>query len=101
MYNPEVINKIENVANNDIKFNLNNTNTKFEDFNNNPKTFERYVYFYIICKSKKIKTFDISPSKIHFGTGYGTNQTNYISNLKNANSAGNIFNSKYIDILKD
>ena len=41
MYNTDVLTKIENNFNCDFNSNLNCTHTKYEDYNINPKAFER------------------------------------------------------------
>ena len=41
MYNPDVLNKIENNLNNDLNSNLNCTNNKYDDYKSNPKAFDR------------------------------------------------------------
>lgn len=86
MYNADVLTKIENNVNNDLNSNLNCTHTKFEDYKNNPKAFDRYFI------QNNILTF--SPSKINFGSGFGTNQTNFKSGLEYGGSSGNLFNTK-------
>lgn len=46
MYNPQMLNEIENISSPELNLNnLNNSNFNFDEIiQNNPKTFDRYFY---------------------------------------------------------